>query len=166
MWHFGNRSHLKTNRVDVIIGRNIIKKYHLFEKILSRLGVKLQIPAVDPTLRCTKITCDCLTEPPLTSPSKTLTISQPRSLVGSLTVTVESQNLLGILIVRGYLSVSIIPIHMDITMWMGKTKNSHPVKFCQFNQPFFQQHTLLIKNVFSENVMAKNNYQYIQKIYE
>ena len=77
--------------VNRIVGRNTIEVYNFFEKIPSQLGGKLLIPEVDPILKCNKIQCDCLSEPPLTPISKTLTGSEPSSLLASLSV--ESQNL-------------------------------------------------------------------------
>ena len=84
---------LKSTPVDLIIGRFTIKKYNILDTVPSQLGDKLLIPSVDPTLKCNKIQCDCLSDSPLTPILKPQTVSLSCSLLAS--PTVESQNLLG-----------------------------------------------------------------------
>ena len=79
---------LKATPVDLIIGRDSMKKFNLFQKFL----VKLPIPKPSQTSKCRTGPCDCPLEVPLTlveKPRKPVI----RSLLASLTV--EAQHILG-----------------------------------------------------------------------
>ena len=77
----------------LIIGRDSIKKFNLFSKVPSQLGVKFPTPKPSQPSKCTTGPCDCPSEVPLTSVAKPRTGSVIRSLLASLTV--EAQNFLG-----------------------------------------------------------------------
>ena len=83
---------LKATPVDLIIGRNSIKKFTLFSKVPSQLGVKLPISTPIQPSKCRTGPCDCPSEVPLTLVAKP---RKPviRSLLASLTV--EAQHILG-----------------------------------------------------------------------
>ena len=84
---------LKATPVDLIIGRDSIKKFNLFSKAPSQLGVKLPISTPIQHAKCTTGPCDCPSEVPLTPVAKPRTGPVIRSLLASLTV--EAQHLLG-----------------------------------------------------------------------
>ena len=77
---------LKATPVDLIIGRDSIKKFNLFNKVPSQLGVKLPTPKPSQPSKCTTGPCDCPSEVPLTSVAKPRTGPVIRSLLASLTV--------------------------------------------------------------------------------
>ena len=83
---------LKATPVDLIIGRDSIKKFNLFSKVPSQLGVKLPISTPIQHAKCRTGPCDCPSEVPLTLVAKP---RKPviRSLLASLTV--EAQHILG-----------------------------------------------------------------------
>ena len=83
---------LKATPVDLIIGRDSIKKLNLFSKVPSQLGVKLPISTPIQHAKCRTGPCDCPSEIPLTLVAKP---RKPviRSLLASLTV--EAQHILG-----------------------------------------------------------------------
>ena len=57
---------LKATPVNLIIGRDSIKKFNLFSKVPSQLGVKLPTPKPNQPSKCTTGPCDCPLEVPLT----------------------------------------------------------------------------------------------------
>ena len=61
---------LKATPVDLIIGRNSIKKFNLFSIVPSQLGVKLPISTPIQPAKCTTGPCDCPSEVPLTLVTK------------------------------------------------------------------------------------------------
>ena len=83
---------LKATPVDLIIGRDSIKKFNLFSKVPSQLRVKLFISTPIQPSMCTTGPCDCPSELPLTLVAKPR-IPVIRSLLASLTV--EAQHILG-----------------------------------------------------------------------
>ena len=84
---------IKATPVDLIIGRNSIKKFNLFSKVPSQLRVKLPTPKPNQPSKCTTGLCDCPSEVPLTPVAKPRTGPVIRSLLASLTV--EAQSILG-----------------------------------------------------------------------
>ena len=84
---------LKATPVDLIIGRDSIKKYNLFSKLPSQLGVKLPTPKPSKPSKCATGLCDCPSEVASTPVAKPRTGPVIRSLLASLTV--EAQNILG-----------------------------------------------------------------------
>ena len=84
--NFDIKAHiLKATPVDLIIGRDSIKKFNLFTKVPSQRGVKLPISTPIQHAKCRTRPCDCPSEVPLTllaKPRKLVT----RSLLASLTV--------------------------------------------------------------------------------
>ena len=83
---------LKATPVDLIIGRDSTKKFNLFPKVPSQLGVKLPISTPIQPSKCRTGPCDCPSEVPLTLVAKPRK-SVIRSLLASLTV--EAQHILG-----------------------------------------------------------------------
>ena len=83
---------LKLPPVDLIIGRDSIKRFNLFSKAPSQLGGKLPISTPIQHAKCRTGPCDCPSEVPLTLVAKP---RKPviRSLLASLTV--EAQHILG-----------------------------------------------------------------------
>ena len=84
---------LESTPVDLIIGRNSIKKFNLFTKVLSQLGGKLLPPKLSLPTKCMTGLCDCPSDVPLTPLAKPRTGPVIRSLLDSLTE--EAQNILG-----------------------------------------------------------------------
>ena len=63
---FDTKAHiLKATPVDLIIGRDSIKKFNLFSNVPSQLGVKLPIPKPIQHAKYTTGPCDCPSEVPL-----------------------------------------------------------------------------------------------------
>ena len=85
---------LKATPVDLIIGRDYIKKFNLFSKVPSQLRVKLPTPKPSQPSKCTTGPCDCPSQVPLTPVAKPRTVPVIRSLLASLTV--EAQHILGV----------------------------------------------------------------------
>ena len=56
---------LKSNPVDLIIGKDSIKKFNLFSKVSSQLRVKLPTPKPSQPSKCTTGPCDCPSEVPV-----------------------------------------------------------------------------------------------------
>ena len=83
---------LKATPVDLIIERNSIKKFNLFFKVPSQLGVKLPIPKPSQPAKCTTGPCDCPSEVPLTPVAKPRTGPGIRSLLASLTVEAQTHS--------------------------------------------------------------------------
>ena len=77
---------LKATPLDLIIGRDTIKKFSLFSKVPSQRGVRLPTPKPSQPSKCTTGPCDCPSEVPLTLVAKPRTGSVIRSLLASLTV--------------------------------------------------------------------------------
>ena len=77
---------LKATPVDLIIGRNAIKKFNLFSKVPSQLEVKLPTPKPSQPSKCTTGPCDCPSEVPLTPVAKPRPDPIIRSLLASLMV--------------------------------------------------------------------------------
>ena len=95
---FDMKAHiLKSTLVDLIISRDSIKKFNLFTKVPSQVGVQLlaQLLAPNPSLpsKCITARCDRPSEVPLAPVAKPRTGPVRRSLLASLTV--EAQNILG-----------------------------------------------------------------------
>ena len=77
---------LKATPVDLIIGRDSIKKFNLFSKVPSQLGLKLPTRKPSQPCKCRTGPCDCPSEVPLTLVAKPRTGPVIRSLLASLTV--------------------------------------------------------------------------------
>ena len=84
---------LKATPVDLIIGRDSIKKFNLYSNVPSQLGVKLPTPKPSQPSKSTTGLCDCPTEVPLTLVAKPRTDPVIHSLLASLTA--EAQHILG-----------------------------------------------------------------------
>ena len=82
---------LKNTPIDLIIGRNTIKKHKFFDRIPNQLGGKDLVPERVTTSECTKRKCDC--KAPAISQVAVPTIFNPRSLLSSLIP--EAQSILG-----------------------------------------------------------------------
>ena len=80
---------LKATPVDLIIGRDSIKKFNLFSKVPSQLGVKLPTPKPSQPSKCSTGPCACPSEIPLTLVAKPRTGPVIRSLLASLTVEAQ-----------------------------------------------------------------------------
>ena len=65
--NFDIKAHiLKATPVDLIIGRDSIKKFNLFSKVPSQLGVQLPTPKPSQPSKCSTGLCDCPSKlPPL-----------------------------------------------------------------------------------------------------
>ena len=81
----------KNTPIDLIVGRNTIKKHKLFDQIPSQLSGKDLIPERVTTSECTKRKCDC--KAPAISQVAVPTVFNPRSLLSSLIP--EAQSILG-----------------------------------------------------------------------
>ena len=84
---------LKATPIDLIIGRDSIKKFNLFSKVLSQLGGKLLARKPSQPSKCKTGPCDCPSKVPLTPVAKPRTDPVIRSLLASLTV--EALDILG-----------------------------------------------------------------------
>ena len=73
---------LKNSPIDLIIGRNTVKKHKLFDPVPSQLGGKDLLPEMVTTSECNKRKCDC--KAPVTSQVTVPTVFNPRSLLSSL----------------------------------------------------------------------------------
>ena len=72
----------KNTPIDLIIGRNTIKKHKLFDQIPSQLGGKNLVPERVTTSECTKRKCDCKAR--AISQVAVPTVFNPRSPLSSL----------------------------------------------------------------------------------
>ena len=71
---FDMKAHiLKSTLVDLIISRDSIKKFNLFSKVPSQLGVKLPTPKPSQHAKCSTGPCDCQSGVPLTPVAQTST---------------------------------------------------------------------------------------------